>query len=396
MSENQEVWSEKKLPKNIRQIGETDGQNRVYMEDYVYTYIRKELKKRSSQVVCGVLIGTWETKSTGRCYFIKSAMVMEGLLSAKESMVAGTPLWKKTRELAEYYFPGQDLIGWFLHSREEGFFDQTEMTCMHRNLYPEGESIFFLLQEEDARILFGTEDGLEASGGFYIYYEKNPDMQNYMLETGQTISEEGAIDDTAIVQYRTIMQERRNQKGNRQEKILRRACVGLAAAVVFLSVYTWQGQFASSRGVQTGNQKEETVEYLAVAASVSAEEETRLEERVADGIGETDAEPGTEPVIETGIETSFESLPAETASETPVGMEGTGESSVEAGIEVGVEAFSAMEKNGMHYYEVQNGDTLVNICLTFYGTTDMLPTLCQVNGISNPALIYNGQRIYLP
>ena len=138
MSENQEVWSEKKLPKNIRQIGETDGQNRVYMEDYVYTYIRKALEKRSSQVVCGVLIGTWETKSTGRCYFIKSAMVMEGLLSAKESMVAGTPLWKKTRELSEYYFPGQDLIGWFLHSREEGFFDQTEMTCMHRNLYPEG------------------------------------------------------------------------------------------------------------------------------------------------------------------------------------------------------------------------------------------------------------------
>ena len=465
MSETQDVWSEKKLPKNICQIGETEGQNRIYLEDYVYTYIRKSLEKRNGQVVCGVLIGTWESKPTGRCYFIKSAMVMEGLLSAKESMVSGTPLWKKTRELAAYYFPGQELIGWFLNSREEGFFDQTEFNCMHQNLYPEGESAFFLLQEEEVQMWLGTKDGLEACSGFYIYYEKNPDMQNYMLETGQAVSEEGTIDDRAILQYRTIMQERKNQIGNHQEKRWRRVCVGLAAAVVFLSVYIWQGQrsafwrlnarnqtqdalqaaaFVTVPETMTGTagQERQPIEDTAALETVGAAEEMipvegsmeagQLEKSgesgqqagaqlqgadSTDGVGQqagaqlqgADSTDGMEQQAGAQLqgegvnELKNETIPSDStkqdrqqAAMLPGNKTEQGQTGAQQDGQQGVPAFSAIPDHGIHYYEVQSGDTLVNICLTFYGTTDMLPELCQVNGISNPALIYNGQKIYLP
>lgn len=413
MSGTVEGWNGRKLPKNIRQVGETEGQNRIYLEDYVYTYVRKALEKRSNQAVAGVLTGTWEDKEIGRCYFIKGAMVVEGLLSAKESVIEGSPLWKKNRELAEYYFPGQELVGWFLHSREEGLFDETEKQTMHRHIFSQGESLFFQFEEEENKFYFGDDTGLALAGGFYIYYERNVDMQNYMLDTGQAVPEEISLDDTAILQYRSIMKERKNQAGRKQEALLKRACIGLTAAVVFLSLYTWGEQRVALPG-ETGSGIEE---ILAVGASVEELENDGETDEAGEsqGMSETDYTldnqniSGTEGVVDaqnpSGTEWVIDgqdSSGTEGIVDTPNPTEsGTAlENQVPSGsvdsTEPAESAAAGVADTQMNYYEVQSGDTLVSICLTFYGTTEVLADVCQVNGISNPALIYNGQRIYLP
>ncbi len=381
MSGTAEGWNGRKLPKNIRQVGETEGQNRIYLEDYVYTYVRKALEKRSSQAVAGFLTGTWEDRETGRCYFIKGAMVVEGLLSAKESEIEGTPLWKKNRELAEYYFPGQELIGWFLHSREEGFFDEIEKQTMDRHIFSQGESLFFQFEEEENKFYFSDDTGLTAAGGFYIYYERNVDMQNYMLDTGQAVPEEISLDDGAILRYRNIMKERKSQAGRRQEVLLKRACIGLTAAVVFLSLYTWGEQ----RGAVSKDGAGSTENILAVGASVGEGESTE-ETLENQSLSESEGSPQEQNISQTG-----DIAETQTAS----GTEGTGES-LNPSSEPLESAAASAAGTQMNYYEVQSGDTLVGICLTFYGTTEVLADVCQVNGISNPALIYNGQRIYLP
>lgn len=417
MSGTVEGWSGRKLPKNIRQVGETEGQNRIYLEDYVYTYVRKALEKRTDQAVAGFLTGTWEDRNVGRCYFIKGAMVVEGLLAAKESAIEDTPLWKKNRDLAEYYFPGQEFLGWFLHTREEGFFDETEKQTMHRHMFSQGESLFFQFEEEENRFYFGNDAGLTAAGGFYIYYERNVDMQNYMLDTGQAAPEEIALDDTAILQYRSIMKERKKQAGRKQEVLLKRACIGLTAAVVFLSLYTWGEQRALSENSKNNQ------DAVAVGASV------QMQDAVGESQQETEAPDsqtaaGTEAALSgeslSGTETDTESLTSVESVQTPENQSSAESPGVEEGQDTGeTESASAdqpaAETDGipsdtepaesaavplagsqMNYYEVQSGDTLVDICLTFYGTTDVLADICQINGISNPALIYNGQRIYLP
>lgn len=394
MSGTAESWSGRKLPKNIRQVGETEGQNRIYLEDYVYTYIRKALDKRNCQVVAGFLTGTWEDRSIGRCYFIKGAMVVDGLLSAKESEVEGTPLWKKNRELAEYYFPGQEYVGWFLHSREEGFFDETEKQSMHRHLFSQGEALFFQFEEEEHQFFFGENGALIPAGGFYIYYERNVDMQNYMLDTGQAVPEEVSLDDTAILQYRSIMQERKQQVGRKQETLLKRVCIGLTAAVVFLSLYTWQEQRGALPVEGNGEQQGD---LLAVGAAVS--ESTEDTSPAEEETGETE-EGETQPVsMSEGQETSGETDPGSEGQNSiesgEVLPETTGMTDA-AGMYESAESVAAAAGTAMNYYEVQSGDTLVQICLTFYGTTDVLPAVCQLNNISNPAMIYNGQKIYLP
>lgn len=412
-----EGWNGRKLPKNIRQVGETEGQNRIYLEDYVYTYVRKALEKRSSQAVAGFLTGTWEDRSIGRCYFIKGAMVVEGLLAAKESDIEGTPLWKKNRELAEYYFPGQEFVGWFLHSREEGFFDETEKQTMHRHMFSQGESLFFQFEEEENKFYFGNDAGLTEAGGFYIYYERNADMQNYMLDTGQAVPEEISLDDTAILQYRSIMKERKKQAGHKQEVLLKRACIGLTAAVVFLSLYTWGEQravqseenkvgdvVAAGASVSTlENEGESLQETASVSESQSLTENesssVMQESLETEGTLDMTSAAGTEGVSDGQISSGLDSIQTETQPGTDMttGSDAASDQSVAADTTVPVESAAASVANDqMNYYEVQRGDTLVSICLTFYGTTDVLADVCQINGISNPALIYNGQRIYLP
>lgn len=391
-----EGWSGRKLPKNIRQVGETEGQNRIYLEDYVYTYVRKALEKRSSQAVAGFLTGTWEDRSIGRCYFIKGAMVVEGLLAAKESDIEGTPLWKKNRELAEYYFPGQEFVGWFLHSREEGFFDETEKQTMHRHMFSQGESLLFQYEEEENKFYFGSDAGLTEAGGFYIYYERNVDMQNYMLDTGQAVPEEISLDDTAILQYRSIMKERKKQAGHKQEVLLKRACIGLTAAVVFLSLYTWGEQRAAQ------SEENRVGDVVAAGASVGAlenETESMQESLETEETLNIQTTTGTEGASDAQPSSDSDSIQTETQTgiDITTGGDDASVQSAEADTTAPAESAAVSVTNGqMNYYEVQRGDTLVSICLTFYGTTDVLADVCQINGISNPALIYNGQRIYLP
>lgn len=391
-----EGWSGRKLPKNIRQVGETEGQNRIYLEDYVYTYVRKALEKRSSQAVAGFLTGTWEDRSIGRCYFIKGAMVVEGLLAAKESDIEGTPLWKKNRELAEYYFPGQEFVGWFLHSREEGFFDETEKQTMHRHMFSQGESLLFQYEEEENKFYFGSDAGLTEAGGFYIYYERNVDMQNYMLDTGQAVPEEISLDDTAILQYRSIMKERKKQAGHKQEVLLKRACIGLTAAVVFLSLYTWGEQRAAQ------SEENRVGDVVAAGASVGAlenETESMQESLETEETLNIQTTTGTEGASDAQPSSDSDSIQTETQTgiDITTGGDDASVQSAEADTTAPAESAAVSVTNSqMNYYEVQRGDTLVSICLTFYGTTDVLADVCQINGISNPALIYNGQRIYLP
>ena len=49
-----------KLPKNIRQIGDTDQVVRLYVEDYVNTYLERLYPARNQTLRVGLLLGSTE------------------------------------------------------------------------------------------------------------------------------------------------------------------------------------------------------------------------------------------------------------------------------------------------------------------------------------------------
>ena len=70
-----------RLPKNIRQIGDKDYLYRIYIEDYVYTFIKKLINNKDLTAKAGILLGTYAKVEDSHCYFINGAMVVNGLWS---------------------------------------------------------------------------------------------------------------------------------------------------------------------------------------------------------------------------------------------------------------------------------------------------------------------------
>ena len=87
------------LPKNIRQIGDAGKEKRVYIEDYVITFLEK--------TDCAVLLGeVWQNGSM-KCFFADGAVKIESELPEdaswegvyrEEKSLAGQRKWKNWKK----------------------------------------------------------------------------------------------------------------------------------------------------------------------------------------------------------------------------------------------------------------------------------------------------------
>ena len=94
--QTEEKEAEVKLPKNVRQLGNPADNWKIYMEDYVYTYLHPTLEEeKQSKKVC-ILLGKVE-KSEKNYIFISGAIAVEPL---KEVSV----LPQFTEEIWEYIY----------------------------------------------------------------------------------------------------------------------------------------------------------------------------------------------------------------------------------------------------------------------------------------------------
>ena len=69
--ENWDDTKEKKLPKDIRQIGRPDVGERIYIEDEVYRYLHPY--ESSCEKLVYVLLGRFENYSGRQCTFVEAA-----------------------------------------------------------------------------------------------------------------------------------------------------------------------------------------------------------------------------------------------------------------------------------------------------------------------------------
>lgn len=69
-----------KPPKNIRQIGSPRGRHKIYMEDYVCTFLHSAIFESGVQKRAAVLLGKSEVAQDIRYTFISSAILCEDVI----------------------------------------------------------------------------------------------------------------------------------------------------------------------------------------------------------------------------------------------------------------------------------------------------------------------------
>lgn len=426
------------LPKNIRQIGDAGSDKRVYIEDYVITFLEK--------TGCAVLLGeVWQNENM-KCLFADGAV----------EIAEGEPnddMWEKIYREMKQYFPGREVIGWAKKMEESEEEPDEKLFDLHREQFPGEDKLLFLYDsEENASVFLSENTGIRKQSGYYIYYEKNEQMQSYMVKEneGQSVESESKNQDGAIQNFRRRIAKKQQDAQNVEQeqksktptmvRFLYGASMFLVLTILVIGAtmvnnynrmkdmeVTLQEMALGSDGQSSDLAKatEKQKETDALAASAQAEGEMAKESAAKDETektwilkesstesnttttGSTDATGST--TDSTGANgSSTDSMRTTESTGTAGSSTGstgtTGESSQNLSTESSAGSSSASNRAASSSdvtkyqaeYTVRDGDTLAIVCRMYYGNLDKLQEICDLNGITDPNTILPGQKIVLP
>lgn len=363
------------LPKNIVQIGRPDKIHKIFVEDYVVSYI-KQLNRACEGRASGLALYGRKYEEEGcHYYFLYGASVVAGLehrgpyLSQVEK--------EEIAAIGKRYFEEYDFLAW----------------C---NVKEEPVDGFYVTVQGK---------GVEVNG-YACFYEKNESMLNYMLMLSrQEKKEEPAVEEAAAVKpargewkaadYMKAAERQTHIQQPKNRALKKTEYMKMAVAAMFLGLCVI--------GITTLNDYEK-LEDLQVAARqvIASLTEQKLPDaaldstedaRIQPDVGDMTVPPGENGVtVQPGIgEGTSAGQVSGNAAQTEPEVQTAG--SVE---QTDSEVVQIPEVALPVSYTIVKGDTLISICMKKYGSLDKLQEICEINAISNPDSIAVGQTILLP
>ena len=246
------------LPKNIRQIGLIREDYKIYMEDYVYTFlVRLARAEEAGKTKTRVAVLTGETKwQGGTTYlFIKGAVMAEGMDAALDHIDFSTEIWQKIHEEQKKYFEDQEIVGWFYSQPQLSIEISEVLTKVHLKHFG-GEKVLMLLEPQEREDAFFRYENntMTRLGGYYLYYEKNPYMQSYMLDKNKVLQPDigEQYEDKAVKDFRKIITDKNGEKKEREAPSVFSygvtACLAVAVLAVGVNFYRNYQGFQQQKG----------------------------------------------------------------------------------------------------------------------------------------------------
>ena len=376
---------ERQLPKNVRQIGNVSDEPKIYVEDYVDTYLN-QLKDKAKEEPVGIALA-------GEILVLEGQPVVyiSGAFRLAEVEVRGKEISLKEETVKQMetdrkkYFPETEIVGWGLIEDGKPMGRSREVGRIHSKYFSKDQSVFIWKDSLDGEeVFYAFKYGeLMQMGGHYVFYEKNPAMQNYMISTrkkiGVTPSE--VVEDRAAKDFRSVVRERMDAKSDRQNSRLIYITSALLVVVVLVIGVSTMNNYDKMEAVQS------SLESLSQSVN-SPESQT---ETVTEDEGD-DEEEGTaaKAQVETGETESVQEASGDTASDS------SGEGDTDDTGAVMTADPSEIDLDEDDYYVVQKGDTLDTISMKVYGDAAHVDAICRMNGLSDGNLIYIGQKLLLP
>lgn len=405
------------MPRNVRQIGLANGDYRIYIEDYVYTFLCSlaEDEKPEGQGSVAVLTGEIQWTADMTCIFIKGAIAADGMEAAAEHIDFSEKLWQKLQEDKDQYFPEQEIVGWFF-AQPQIAMEITELFVKVHLRHFGGEKILMLMdpgEREDA--FFRYDGGMMAKlSGYYIYYEKNSQMQTYMIERSQKEGGEASekVEDRAVRNFRKIIDSKNpEEQGEEKTSVFSYAatvCLALAVLVAGVGFYRNQQEktevpedyrAASASVVQMTPAVTEPVQSVSIspkAVQTQKPVQTQKTVQTQKPVQTQEAVRGTPVPTETTQKREKISITPEPRSSKKQSVSEATQKKDNKTEEKKTEETSVAAGNPGETYVIRPGDTLYQISLNRYGTVAAMEQICALNGISANEIIYPGQVIVLP
>ncbi len=414
----EDVWI---VPKNIRQIGESHSRISIYIEDYAATFVSQFVKSLGACARTGVCYGRiYEEAERVNIVIEGIAVDLARIESADE--VFSEESYRRAEKEGMSHFAGKKVIGKLIADTEIQRISDARMSQLFQSADLFGTRIELVLvagKEDGIRSFFVSVRGaVEKVDNYYIYYDKNEEMQSYLIGWNEGL--------------RGLCEERKAQIKEQEEvqQIIsakkKEPFPFLECAACFLLVAACAIGVVSINNYQRMQNVEKTIQNMArdfygaedatpVMGSVAEPDlngrGTREELSGADDSGihaedlpvyvpqsereeqQSDSEDANPEEEQPEIDDA-ESIAMPTVSPLP---EPTMQPVAEPTIvpTVGAESVETQTVSYQEYI-VKQGDTLSSICYAYYQDRSRVDEVCRLNGISDPDTLAVGQKILLP
>ncbi len=416
----------RQLPKNIRQIGNVQGSVRIYMEDYVYTYLHGN--GRSGWAHRGsIFVGTrWQ--ENGQKYLFVSGLVHIPDEYFKDGMPEFSDMmWGGVYQDIKCYYDQVEILGWGMDVAGDCAKLTGNLEQVHRKAFQGQEKFAFLLdslEKEEAFYIY-EKNMLRRRDGYYVYYEKNPQMRDYMMQGREEEAPQPEVDPqrAVVTSYREITSKNSRKGGKIFQTFVYASCLALLVAVTAMGV----NMMSSAGKIE---RLEEAVSFL--EAAPADVEEDQAEAPVDNSIGTPDGiqdaaergdqaeSPTEEPAAEDTMQqpnpqiqiesdqtqqaligdtqdqqaADTQDAQADPATEESTQPDQTDEQESEPQIEDAADEEETPAFAEQDYYIVSRGESLLGISKKLYGK-DYTKQLCERNGLEDENKIYAGQKLLL-
>ena len=261
------------------------------------------------------------------------------------------------------------------------------------------------IEEKEESFYLYEGGGMKKQRGYVCFYERNYEMQEYMLDKNRNKFVEKPETEKVVSSMRAIMREKEEQKRQKRASLISYgACAFMASVVVITGVNLVKSYEKMKRIDNSINSIVKEVSNLS-----GKETETVAQDDVVpvNVVYETKAAGSETAESSTAAASGATSATGTSATGTSVtGTSSTGASTTEASAAgqqaetvAATESAAAQEAAAPVEYKkyiVKKGDTILGISKKNYGTTEMASQIIELNDLKDANKLYVGQEIKLP
>lgn len=385
-------------PKNIKQIGDVSSDKKIYIEDYAFTYINSIAYNSPQEEQAGVLLGELAKEGNERCVFVKGVIKAALGDTSDTGIYFNENIWNKIYSDTEKYFPDLSVVGWFAVMPEVTDERMARLKKLHLDNFAGNMKTLYLVDtvEKEEHFYLYENGTLKRQKGYVCFYERNYEMQEYMLERSEKKSCEDASDDRVIRNIRNVIREKEELKEQRKSGSFMYGVSAFLVVVIIViginlmnnyekmkrlnqSVDNLMNQLeGNERGGQDGD--DNGVHDSEASGDISVDGNAIKVNRLSGDVyplEENSTSDKTERETESDNKAASETTQAISESETDTSV-------------------SSVKTDSYSMYTVKQGDTLMGICKRYYGTTTKYQEVMQYNGLNDSDMLYIGQQIKLP
>ena len=390
------------FPRNFRQIGTPEGEKHIFIEDYVYTYLHPAFLGMNERRVC-ILVGRTETHGKNTNIYVNGAFELPEIAYCGTAPVFQEKIRTEICTLIKRYFDGSTLLGWFYDEKGTAPCLTPELERIMKNFFG-GNNRLLLLSDslEKEETLYIYEDGaVHKKEGYYIYYERNQAMQEYMIvsrkDTPQEVKPE-EVRDEALKNYRELVLNR--PKKNFQLPAFHSLVYGSGLLVVIAIIVVGISMFNNYEKMKKLETAVSVMEQKNDSSGTDTVPDTEIQtklviEDLAGQVEPTEKQNAEDlqAVDNTAAPDNMAAPDSTAAQDSTAAPDNTSDQAASASTQPQSEAEIILQQG---YYIVQPGDSMISISKKIYQDASHVADLCAANGIENVDNIKVGKKLILP